>query len=106
MFSDNSIALAPKRHWEVKESSGSWLRTLAHLVLHLRIRPVKDEPQGRDHREYEVASLRPNRTTRQPIGTVETGVDQVAGQKRSAVGNGVEIALAPIPRHVKADGPP
>src|SRR5271157_6421802 len=78
----------------------------ADAVLHLRISPVKQDPQRSDHGEYQVASLRPNGTACQPSGTVKTGVEQVPGQNRPAVGNGVQIALTPIPRHVKADGPP
>ena len=37
---------------------------------------------------------------------MQTGVDQVPGKKHPTVGNGVQIAFAPIPRHVKADSPP
>src|SRR5260370_7570996 len=79
---------------------------MIRAVLNLRIGPVKQDPKRTDYHENEVASLRPNRAARQPIGTVQAGVERVSGQNRPTLRNGVEIALAPIPRHVKADGPP
>src|ERR1700674_956096 len=82
------------------------LGMLAHCVLHLRISPVKQDPKRSDRDEYEVASLRPNRAAREPIGTVQAGADQMPRQNRPTVGNRIQIAFAPIPRHVKAACPP
>src|SRR5580704_18735510 len=76
------------------------------LVSDARIRPIKRQPRQRHDYKDEHAAFRPDRAAREPTRAVEGRAHQMPGDRPAAVGHGVQIAFAPVPRSVKADGEP
>src|SRR5580700_5641642 len=76
------------------------------LVSDVRIRPIKRQPRQRHDYKDQHAAFRPDRAAREPTRAVKGRVHQMPGDHPAAVGHGVQIAFAPIPRSVKADGEP
>src|ERR1700685_1540863 len=79
---------------------------LRRSITRLWVSSRKCNPHHGNHDEAKHAALRPNDPAGKPARSVERRLQQMAGESRSTIRDGIEKRFTPIPSRVKSDGKP